>query len=202
MISTRIILVRVTVFGVRLKQSDGVTCGPSAAIVGGALLDPSYAVPLSSGENSDAARAWFAAEQAALHKSINRVWPRSLGSTPAGVASALSRHSRGHGVRYRWRFFRGRRDSLSDVRADVRAGWPVAMLVGRYVPRHWVLLVGVGDEAFDCYEPSSGEVRPVTFAAIRSRRLTGVGFPCPFAFVTPRRKDHHHGQKDRDKGPG
>lgn len=192
-----------TVFGVRLPQRDGVTCGPCTAIVGGALLDPSYAAPLSSGENSAAAREWFAAEQTAVHRSVNRVWPKRFGTTPGGVAAALSRHSSHLGVRYRWRLFRGRRDSLADVRADVHAGWPVAMLVGRCVPRHWVLLVGVGERAFDCYEPSSGEVRSVSFTAVRARRLTGVGYPCPFAFVTPDRsgvgRKDRHGKEDRHR---
>ena len=33
-------------------------------------------------------------------------------------------------------------DRLTDVLRDVNAGWPVAMLVGRFIPRHWVLIVG------------------------------------------------------------
>lgn len=191
-----------TVFGVRLKQRDGVTCGPSTAIVGGALLDPTYASTVSSGDESATALQWFADEQARLHRSLNRLWPRRLGTTPAGVAAALSRRSGRHGVRYRWRLFRGRRDSLTDVRADVEAGWPVAMLVGNYVPRHWVLLVGVADQTFYAYEPSSGEVRPASLASIRQSRLTGLGFARPFAFVTPRRTRRNDGQTLRHRGEG
>lgn len=190
-----------TVFGVRLKQRDGVTCGPCSVIVGGALLDPSYGNPLSSGDNSDAALMWFADEQAAVHRALNRVWPRQLGTTPAAVAKALSRHSGRRGVRYRWRLFRGRRDSLRDVRSAVETGWPVAMLIGNVIPRHWVLLVGVGDETFSCYEPSSGEVRPAPLSAMRASRLTGLGFPRPFAFVLPVghvRRREKHGTTHRD----
>jgi hypothetical protein len=65
------------------------------------------------------------------------------------------------------------------------------MLVGGFIPRHWVLLTDVLPLAeasgFRCYEPSSGEIRTVTAEAIRTARLTGVGFPRPFAFVLPRR---------------
>jgi len=71
---------------VHLRQRDGVTCGPTVAVVAGALLDPGNQAALSD-------RAWFAAEQARLHAELNRVWPRRLGTTPAGMARALTGHS-------------------------------------------------------------------------------------------------------------
>ena len=158
-----------------LRQRDGVSCGPSVAIVAGALLDEDYRTELTT-------PAWFAAEQARVHRSVNRVWPRFLGTTPAAIARAVNRHS---GLRYRWRLVR-RRDRLLDVREAVLLGRPVPMLVGRFIPRHWVLLVDVfGTQAFQCYEPSSGELRTVTAEAIREARLTGLGFPRVFAFVLP-----------------
>jgi hypothetical protein len=163
---------------VPLRQRDGVTCGPSVAIVGAALLDPGYAAQLRI-------EGWFADEQHRLHRRLNRLWPRALGTTPAATAAALSHHSaRG----YRWRCARGRGDRLTDVREALLLGYPVAMLVGGIIPRHWVLLVGFDDDGdFRCYEPSSGAVRRVTVADIRSGRLTAVGFPRPFCFVLPGR---------------
>ena len=161
-----------------LRQRDGVSCGPSVAIVAGAVLDPRYRTEL-------AAAAWFDAEQGRVHRSINRVWPRFLGATPAAIARAVNAHS--GRLRYRWRVVR-RGDRLLDVREAVLLGRPVPMLVGRFIPRHWVLLVdAVGTQAFRCYEPSSGELRTVTAMAIRGARLTGVGFPRAFAFVVPSR---------------
>jgi hypothetical protein len=104
------------------------------------------------------------------------------------VARAISAHSP---VRYRWRLFRGLlpggRDALSDVLSAVRAGRPVAVLVGRFLPRHWILVVGAGEGRLHCYEPSSGQVREVAIDAVRRGGLTGLGFPTPFAFVLPRR---------------
>jgi hypothetical protein len=88
-------------------------------------------------------------------------------------------------VQYRWRPFRGPHDRLSDVLHYARSGWPVAMLVGRFIPRHWVLIVGVDGQTLQCYEPSSGEIRPADIGAIRRSRLTGLGYPHPFAFVLP-----------------
>ena len=162
-----------------LRQRDGVTCGPTVAVVAGALLDPGNGAALSD-------PAWFADEQARVHADVNRVWPRRLGTTPIGMARALTAHSFSSGVRYRWRLFRGRRDGLSDVQRAVVAGRPVAMLIGRFIPRHWVLIVEINWLHWQCYEPSSGEVRSVEVAAVRGSRLSGLGYPRPFAFVLPK----------------
>jgi hypothetical protein len=162
-----------------LRQRDGVTCGPTVAVVAGALLDP--------GRQGDLADpAWFADEQARVHAEVNRIWPRWLGTTPTGMARALTARSSSSGVRYRWRLFRGRRDGLSDVRRAVAADLPVAMLIGRFIPRHWVLIVDVDWLQWQCYEPSSGDVRSVEVAAVRRSRLSGLGYPRPFVFVLPK----------------
>jgi hypothetical protein len=162
----------------QLRQRDGVTCGPTVAVVAGALLDPG-----GQGELVDP--AWFADEQARVHAEVNRIWPRRLGTTPTGMARALTART-SSGVRYRWRLFRGRRDALSDVRRAVEGDWPVAMLIGRFIPRHWVLIVEVDRLEWQCYEPSSGEVRSVEVAAVRRSRLSGLGYPRPLAFVLPK----------------
>jgi hypothetical protein len=158
-----------------LRQRDGVTCGPTVAIVGSALLDPDYGTGLADPR-------WFAEEQRRVHRRLNRVWPKALGTTPAGMARALSGHSR---KRYRWRPA-GPHDALADVREAVTRGYPVAMLVGRFIPRHWVLLfAAAGTTGFRCYEPSSGQFSNIEAEQIRGGELTGVGFPRPFAFVLP-----------------
>jgi hypothetical protein len=162
-----------------LRQRDGVTCGPTVAVVAGALLDKGQEADLSDA-------TWFADEQVRVHAEVNRVWPRRLGTTPLGMARALSAHRSSSGVRYRWRLFRGRRDRLADVRHAVEGDWPVAMLIGRFIPRHWVLIVDTTWLQWQCYEPSSGEVRSVDEAAVRRSRLSRLGYPRPFAFVLPR----------------
>lgn len=166
-----------------LRQRDGVSCGPAVAVMAGAIVDPVYRARLTS-----AGRAWFDWEQGRVHCAANRIWPRSLGTTPWGLASVISAHSSLRGVRYRWRLLLGppRRAALVDVEHAVTSEWPVAMLVGRLIPRHWVLVVDVVDGVWQCYEPSSGEVRAVSRAAVRDARLTGLGFPRAFAVVLPR----------------
>ncbi|GAS99302.1 uncharacterized protein RMCC_6267 [Mycolicibacterium canariasense] len=162
-----------------LRQRDGVTCGPTVAVVAGALLDPDYRAILEQPHFHD--------EQGRVHRLVNRIWPRRLGATPAGVARAINVHSP---VRYRWRVFRGLLpgigDDLADVLGAVGSGRPVAVLVGRFVPRHWVLVVDAGEGRLHCYEPSSGQVRAVAMDTVRRGGLTGLGFPTPFAFVLPR----------------
>lgn len=175
------ILGRVRLPAQGLRQRDGVTCGPAVAVMAGALLDPAYGTPTDA--------AWFAAEQVTVHAAANRLWPRALGTTPWGMASAISRRGARRHVRYGWRL-RRRRDSLVDVERAVRAHWPVAMLIGNAIPRHWVLLVACDDsacdgETFDCYEPSSGAVLRVSMAAVRAGRLRALGFPRAFLFVLP-----------------
>jgi hypothetical protein len=165
--------------GLHLWQRDGVTCGPTVAVVARALLDPGLHADLYD-------RAWFADEQARVHAQVNRVWPRRLGTTPTGMVRALSARGSALGVRYRWRLFRGRREDLSDVSGAVEAGRPVAMLIGRFIPRHWVLIVEADGLAWQCYEPSSGEVRSAAVDAVRRSRLSGLGYPRPFVFVLPR----------------
>jgi hypothetical protein len=166
----------------RLRQRDGVTCGPTVAVVAGAMINPHRRAALTQ---PGSGQAWFSAEQARVHAEINRVWPRRLGTTPWGMTRALTSHSVRFGVRYRWRLFRGRGDRLTDVVGAVAGGWPVAMLLGHVIPRHWVLIVDVTGRGFDCYEPSSGDARTVDFDSIRRARLAGLGYPRPFAFVLP-----------------
>ena len=164
--------------GLRLRQRDGVTCGPTVAAVAGALVDPDRRAALTE-------PAWFAAEQARVHAEINRIWPRRLGATPCGMSRALTEASLPSGVRYRWRFFRGHRDTLADVLRVVAAGWPVPMLIGGLIPRHWVLIVATDGRRLACYEPTSGDVRTVGIDSVRHARLAGLGFRRPIALVVP-----------------
>jgi hypothetical protein len=165
---------------IRLRQRDGTACGPAVAVVAGSIIDPDYGTELTTG-------SWFADEQDRVHTTVNRIWPKFFGTTPAGIARAFSAFAP-----YRWRLFRGlfggRHDDLVDVIISVGAGLPVGMLIGNFIPRHWVLFVEVIGGEFRSYEPSSGEMRSVSFGSIRRSELDAdvVGFTRPFAFVLPR----------------
>ncbi|MGB3481755.1 MAG: hypothetical protein WBB07_05980 [Mycobacterium sp.] len=155
----------------KLRQRDGVTCGPSAAIVAAAMLDPQYAAHLEES-------GWFEAEQAALHRQLNSVWPRALGTTPWGMVQALNARST---RRYHWRPARSSGGQLEDIAAQVRQGFPVPMLLGKGIPRHWVLLIGFHEHRFRIYDPGRGDVLLATPAELRG----GLGFPQVFGFVMP-----------------
>jgi hypothetical protein len=156
----------------KLRQRDGVTCGPSAAIVAAAMLDPDYAARLEQA-------GWFQAEQATLHRQLNAVWPRALGTTPFGMVEALNSHRDRSGLRYHWRFARFTR--LDEIRDAVVRERPVPMLLGKVIPRHWVLLIGHQSGRFRIYDPGVGDVLLATAAELRG----GLGFPQVFGYVVP-----------------
>lgn len=166
--------------GYRLRQRDGISCGPTVAVVAAALLDDGYRSLLRAGPG------WFGTEQDMVHRRVNRAWPRRLGMTPAGLAAAIADRC---GVRCRWRFARGllpgRVDVITDVLDTVRSGAPVPMLIGHVIPRHWVLIVAVTGNRLRCFDPASGEPREVAVSAVRQAQLDGLGFGRPFAFVLP-----------------
>ncbi len=169
--------------GLHLRQRDGISCGPSVAVLAAALLRPDYGAALREA----GAAGWFDAEQLRVHRAANVAWPRRLGMTPRGLLGVINGHSL---VRYRWRpcaGLIGRPEPLSDVLSALRSGLPVPMLVGSVIPRHWVLFVGIGadERELRCYEPTSGATRTVDATAVRGARLTGLGYRRPFAFVVP-----------------
>jgi hypothetical protein len=165
---------------VDIRQTDGFTCGPTSAMVACALLDPAYAAGL------DTTAAGLADEQHRIHRAANRIWPRKLGTTPWGVAAVISRHSAARGARYGWRRYRGRRDDLADVSAAVQTGWPVALLIGGPIPRHWVLLLERTESGFRAYNPANGQMNSAELDELRRRDLR-LGFPRAFAVVLPSR---------------
>src|ERR1700752_4194748 len=141
-----------------LRQRDGVTCGPTVAVVAGALLDPGRRAELSD-------PAWFDGEQARVHREVNRLWPRRLGTTPTGMARALTARSCAAGVRYRWRLFHGRRDSLSDVQHAAEAPGRVGLSAAVRV-RTPERVDAVGDELIGrCvgFLEAGDHTRPVAF---------------------------------------
>lgn len=120
------------------RQPDSRTCGPSVVVVAENLQGP-----------------WpgFDADVLAMHRRLNRWWPRALGTTPWAVARRLGGRVR----RFR--------------RAEVVAALPtpVPVYVGsRWLPRHVVLAVGTtDDDGLRVYDPARGAVVPL--AAVRWR---------------------------------
>jgi hypothetical protein len=174
--------------GVRVAQIDGTTCGPMTILMARAVADPVYAWWLTGG-GAQAVAERLEDEQRRIHRAANLVWPRRLGTTPAGVARAVSRHR--PGVAYRWRMVDDADPdsvgpAVEDAVAAVRDGHPVPLLIGALVPRHWVLLIGAADgDRLTFYNPAAGAVARLAAADVRGGRMEPLGFPHLQAVVVP-----------------
>ncbi len=167
-----------------LRQPDQRSCGPSCLVAARMLLDPAYAAGVSADT--------FADEVLQLHRRVTRPidtrgalqlpWPRALGTPPWAVAHQLSAidDERTYAARLALRRARAF-DRLAAAEA------PSVLYVGsRWLPRHVVLVVGVGDDWLRIYEPSSGRLVRVTREAFVGASLGLAGWPKPWFTVTPR----------------
>ena len=111
------------------RQPDSRTCGPSVLVVAEDLSGP-----------------WpdFEERVLAMHRRVNRFWPRALGTTPWAVARELDGRVR-----------RFRRD---EVIAALAHG-PVPVYLGtRWLPRHVVLALEMQNDGLRVYDPARGAV--------------------------------------------
>jgi hypothetical protein len=113
------------------RQPDNRTCGPSCVVVAEGLPGP-----------------WpdFGSRVLAMHRRLNRVWPRALGTTPWAVARELGGRVR----RYR---------AAEVIGALPR---PVPVYLGsRWLPRHVVLVLDERDGEPLAYDPARGVLAPI-----------------------------------------
>lgn len=181
--------------GAVLDQVDGTTCGSAVLVALAAWADPTELARL---EAADAGRplvgggfgARYDARQKQVHGQTNRFWPQALGTTPWGAARWLREHAPAAG-RYRVRLVDDSSATdvaavLDTVAAALDAGRPVPLLVGTFVPRHYVLALRPDGAGWRVYEPTSGQVRLLDLAAVRERRLAPVlGFDRLHAVLLP-----------------
>jgi hypothetical protein len=124
------------------RQPDSRTCGPSVLVVAAQQIQHSRPGPWPDFEH----------QVLAMHRRVNRWWPRALGTTPWAVARELSRRgSGGHRVR------RFRHDEVVAALPH-----PVPVYLGsRWLPRHVVLVLDVKDDGLRAYDPARGAVVPI-----------------------------------------
>ena len=182
--------------GAVLDQVDGTTCGSAVLVALAAWADPAEAdagwrrPPAGSRCVGAGFGARYDARQKQVHGETNRFWPQALGTTPWGAVRWLRDHAPAAG-RYRVRLVDD--TSAADVAqvidavgAALAAGRPVPLLVGSFVPRHYVLALRADGDGWRVYEPTSGQVRLLDLAAVRERRLAPVlGFDRLHAVLLP-----------------
>jgi hypothetical protein len=88
----------------------------------------------------------FEQQVLAMHRRVNRWWPRALGTTPWAVARELGG--------------RVRRFRHDEVVAALPHPVPV-YLGSRWLPRHVVLVLDVQDDGLRAYDPARGAVVPI-----------------------------------------
>lgn len=198
--------------GARLDQVDGTTCGSAVLVALAAWADPAETRALdghprpaagataqypASGSAAQPAAglpvgfgARFDARQRQVHRESTRFWPRALGTSPWGMVGWLRRHAPAAGP-YRVRLVDDATpadldDAIRGTEAALAGGRPVPLLVGAFLPRHYVLAVSAGAAGWHVYEPSSGQVRLVTRDQLRGRGLApGLGFARWHAALLP-----------------
>ncbi|WP_306215972.1 hypothetical protein [Actinoplanes sp. RD1] len=173
-----------------ISQYDDTTCGPTTIVAARALVDPVYALWLTTAGRPDSAEERgerqarrLRTEEQRVHDEADVLWPQVAGTPPWGVSELMSNDPAGLGARYRWFPALPLLGGVLFRRAVVAAerGYPVPLLIGDAVPRHYVLLLG--RDTF--YEPTRGavvvlgdrELRRRDFGALGWPRLLGVALP-------------------------
>lgn len=172
-----------------LVQPDRRSCGAAVVVATHLLTAPPEA-------RADATRGWFRSEVLAVHRQLTSVvdaggrwqlpWPRALGTPPWAVARHLTGVT---GDRHRTVLVRDRRAAFDRVLLATGDGRPVPLYVGnRWLPRHVVLVTGVGPEdTLRCYDPGRGVVATVTRREFGTARLGLSGWDRPWFVVLPHR---------------
>ena len=178
-----------------LDQVDGTTCGSAVLVALAAWAGPEELTRLEASATGrplvgGGFGARYDARQKQVHRQTNRFWPQALGTTPWGAARWLRDHVPAAG-RHRVRLVDDTSTAdvvelIEAVGASLAAGRPVPLLVGAFVPRHYVLATRVDGDGWRVYEPTSGQVRLVDLAAVRERRLAPLlGFDRMHAALLP-----------------
>jgi len=191
--------------GAVLDQVDGTTCGSAVLVALAAWADHTElerldgAVEAAAGARAAAEfttgitvgfGARFDARQLQVHRESTHFWPAALGTSPWGMVAWLRKYAPAAGP-YRVRLVDDTSatdlaDALTTAGAALAAGRPVPLLVGTFVPRHYVMAVGAGSAGWRVYEPGSAEVRALDLAELKAHRTAPLlGFDRLHAILQP-----------------
>jgi hypothetical protein len=177
-----------------VQQTDNTSCGSMTVLMARAMTDPLYALYLTTGDSADRAdasaaqfQARLTAEDDRIHDATNRFWPQRLGSTPAGVSAELNRHADELGTRYESQLVTGAggKSALEDAVKAAGSAQPVPVLIGNWIPRHYILLIGREGSDLLVYEPGYATVDRIDAQNFLDGKIDVIGFHHIYAVVTP-----------------
>lgn len=179
-----------------VQQTDNISCGSMTILMARAMADPLYALYLTTGDSTDRSdasaehfQARLTAEEHRIHDATNRFWPKRLGSTPAGVSTELNRHADALGTRYKSRLVTGTggKQALEDAVKSAGSHQPVPVLIGDWIPRHYILLIGREGSDLLFYEPGYATVDRISAQSFLDGKIDVIGFHHVYAVITPTR---------------
>jgi hypothetical protein len=172
--------------GSPINQYNDTSCGSTTIVATRALVDPLYALRLTTGgrpgtaeESGERFLRRLRQEEQAVHDQTDLLWPQNAGTPPWGISEWLNRDPAGLGARYRWipaiPALSG--GVLRRALDAANHGYPVPLLIGDVVPRHYVLLLRHDARGAYVYEPTIGAVVLVRQADLDRRDFGRLGFP-------------------------
>jgi hypothetical protein len=184
--------------GASVSQYDDTTCGAAVVVVARAMVDPIYALQLTTGgrpdwtaESDSAFQDRLRAQEQRVHQDADRLWLKAAGTPPWGVSDQLNRGLAGLGVRYGWTLLVGGRPSktagvIRRALSAARQGYLVPILIGDVIPRHYVLLVHDGAAGAVFYEPTAGDVVVLPHRDLQRQDFRLLGFTHLKGAILPR----------------
>jgi hypothetical protein len=182
---------------VDISQFDDTTCGSTTIVAARTVVDPLYAFRLTTGgrpgtamDSGDAFEQRLRQAERDIHRRTASWWPESAGTPPWGMATQVNRDGLGLAVRYRWLTVVPALPFSADgvirrALAAARQGYPVPMLIGGLVPRHYVLLLGQDRAGALVFEPASGEIIRVPSRDLAHRDFGVLGYSHLQAALVP-----------------
>jgi hypothetical protein len=191
----------------RLRQQSAAHGGAAAVILMRVLLDPAFALWLTTGIRLEDDRGEdglpfeqrFRAQQDAVAAAVNRravgpaPWPRFLGSPPWALARFINRFTTLTGGRFSWvplvdARWQRRAAALDAVAAAASAGLPVPLVLEGSGDRAMMLAVWAPDPmgALRCYDPAAGLVVDVARSELDAGRVGIAGLDRVEGAILPR----------------
>jgi hypothetical protein len=173
-----------------IRQQNETTCGSMSIILARATNDPIYALSLSDDPQQRSLTDMLTMEEQKVHDETNTIWPQALGTTPWGVTGVLNRHRGEFGTTYGWHIVDDTDASsvgpaLTNAVSAVDAGYPVPVLIGDGVPRHYVLLIGHDNGMLTFYNPS-GSIEQISEADFLNGNVSELGYRHVQGLITPK----------------